>query len=80
MAVRKTAAKSAPEPKVELPEDDGGRLNHVSRDEDGNSLENPGFRLQVQEGASDADKVAGWNLNGELPPEEIIVYIAKPQV
>lgn len=78
MAARKPAAKS--EPKVELPEDDGGRINNVSRDEHGNSLEKPGFRLQIQEGASDAEKATAWNLGGELPPEEIIAYIPKPQV
>jgi hypothetical protein len=52
----------------------------VSRDQEGNSLESPGFRLQVQEGASDADKAVAWNLNGEMPPEELIVYVPKPQV
>lgn len=80
MAVRKAAAKAAPEPKVELDEDNGARINSVSRDVEGNSLEAPGFRLQVQEGASDADKAAAWNLGGEMPPEEIIVYAPKPAV
>ena len=78
MATRKAAAKA--EPKVEIDEDNGARINSVSRDSDGNLLEAPGFRLQVQEGASDADKAAAWNLGGELPPEEIIVYVPKPQV
>lgn len=80
MAPRKPAAKAEAEPKVELPEDDGSRINNVSRDQEGNSLESPGFRLQVQEGASDADKAVAWNLNGEMPPEELIVYVPKPQV
>lgn len=78
MAARKPAAK--PEPKPEFDEDSGVRVGSVSRDRDGNSLEAPGFRLLVQEGASDADKAAGWNLGGEMPPEGLIVYIAKPQV
>lgn len=80
MAVRKAAAKAAEAPKVELDEDNGARINSVSRDSDGNSLEAPGFRLLVQEGASDADKAAAWNLGGELPAEELIVYVAKPAV
>jgi hypothetical protein len=81
MAVRKAAAKAeaAPE-KSEIDEDSGVRVNIVSRDRDGNSLEAPGFRLLVQEGASDANKAAAWNLGGEMPSEDLIVYIAKPQV
>lgn len=80
MAVRKSAAKAAPAPRVELDEDSGARICSVSRDSDGNCLEEPGFRLLVQEGASDADKVAAWNLNGEMPSEDLIVYVAKPAV
>jgi len=80
MAVRKSAAKAAPAPKVEFDEDNGARLVSVNRDFEGNCTEVPGFRLLVQEGATDADKAAAWNLRGELPPEEIIVYIPKPQV
>jgi hypothetical protein len=78
MAARKPAAKS--EPKVELPEDNGNRFVVVTRDGEGNCVDGPGFRLLVQEGASDEDKAAGWNLGGEMPPEEMIVYVPKPQV
>lgn len=80
MAPRKPAAKAEAAPKSEIDEDSGVRVNSVTRDSDGNSMEAPGFRLLVQEGASDADRAAAWSLNGELPPEEIIVYIPKPQV
>jgi hypothetical protein len=81
MAARKPAAKpeAAPE-KSEADEDSGVRVTIVSRDRDGNSLEAPGFRLLVQEGASDADKAAGWNNGGEMPSEDLIVYIEKPQL
>jgi len=74
MAARKPAAK--PEPKDELP-DSGVRVNSVSRDRDGNVLEAPGYRLQVEEGASDADKAAAWNNGGEMPPEGLVVYFPK---
>jgi hypothetical protein len=80
MAPRKPAAKPEAAPKSEVDEDSGVRVNSVSRDRDGNILEATGFRLLVQEGASDADKAAGWNLGGEMPPEDLIVYIAKPDV
>lgn len=80
MAPRKPAAKAEAAPKSEIDEDSGVRVNSVSRDSDGNSLEAPGFRLLVQEGASDANKAAGWNLGGEMPPEDLIVYIEKPDV
>lgn len=79
MAAR-AARKPAEAPKVELDEDNGARICGVSRDADGNSLETPGFRLLLLEGASDADKAAAWNLNGELPPEDLIVYVPTPQV
>lgn len=80
MAVRKAAAKAAEAPKVELDEDNGARVCSVSRDYDGNCLEAPGFRLLLQEDASDEDKAAAWNLGGELPPEGLVVYVPKPQV
>jgi hypothetical protein len=80
MAVRKAAAKTDAAPKVELDEDNGARLVSVTRDSEGNSLEAPGFRLLVQEGASDADKAAAWNLSGDMPPEGLVVYVPKPQV
>lgn len=80
MAVRKSAAKAAEAPKVELDEDSGARICCVSRDSEGNSLEAPGFRLLLLESASDAEKAAAWGLGGEMPPEEIIVYASKPAV
>jgi hypothetical protein len=80
MAVRKAAAKTDAAPKVELDEDNGARLVSVTRDSEGNSLDAPGFRLLVQEGASDADKAAAWNLGGDMPPEGLVVYVPKPQV
>lgn len=84
MPPRSRATKPAPKedetPKFDAGEDSGVRINRVSRDEEGNSCEAPGFRLYIQEGASDEDRIAAWNLNGELPPEEVIAYIPKPQV
>ena len=79
MAARRQS-KPAEAPKVELDEDNGGRVAVVTRGPDGECLELAGFRLLVQEGASDADKAAAWNLGGELPPEEMIVYVPKPAV
>ncbi len=74
----KTAPKEDPTPEVS--EADGSLVTSVSRNVDGSPAETAGFRLLVQEGASDADKAAAWNLGGELPPEELIVYVPKPAV
>jgi hypothetical protein len=82
-AARKPAAKPAasPEPDVSSEALDAPvvQVQKVARQPDGTPTE-PSFRLLVQEGASDADKAAGWNLDGEMPPEDLIDYIAKPHV
>lgn len=83
-ATRKPAAKPAasPEPDVspEVLDAPAVQVQKVARLLDGTPTEPPSFRLLVQEGASDADKAAGWNLGGEMPPEDLIDYIPKPQV
>jgi hypothetical protein len=76
MAVRKSAAaKPEPEAKVDdeaveaeapvVPE----RTGFVRRNLDGSSAQRPGFVLVVEENPSDAELIAAWNLNGELPPK-----------
>ncbi len=46
----------------------------VTRDVEGKPVQKDDFRLLLPEGASDADKAAAWNNNGELPPESRIRY------
>jgi hypothetical protein len=56
------------------------RVGAVPRDPDGSPRLRPGFKLQLTEGATDAEKAAAWNLGGELPPEGVIEYVPAPHV
>jgi len=81
-AARKPAAKPAASPEPDAPEAPDTpvvQVQKVARQPDGSPTE-PAFRLLVQEGASDADKAAGWNNDGEMPPEDLIDYFPKPHV
>lgn len=56
------------------------RVAVVSRYGNGEPRQSPGFRVVLHHDATDEDKAVAWNLNGELPPEDVIDYINPPQV
>lgn len=81
----KTAKKDAKDAPVK-PLDDRNAptaidvVGAVPREPDGSPRLRPGFKLQLTEGATDAEKAAAWNLGGELPPEDVIEYVPRPHV
>lgn len=56
------------------------KVAFVPRHVDGRPALNEGFKVVVQEGATDEEKAAAWNAGGELPPEDVLEYVPRPFV
>jgi hypothetical protein len=91
MATARKSAEKTEEPKDEKTVLESGwgpdsderydRVTVVSRFADGEPNHRPGFRLIAHEGATEEELRAAWNHpEGELPPEDVIDYIRRPQV
>jgi hypothetical protein len=92
MATARKTAPSKPDDVADKPEvlDTGwgpdqdvthDRVTVISRYADGEPAHRPGFRLVVNEGASEDELRAAWNHpDGELPPSDVIDYVRRPLV
>jgi hypothetical protein len=81
MAVSRKKADPENAAEADAPERAVAYVAGVGRKLDGSPNEVEPWKLLAVEGASDDDKRAAWNHpDGELPPEDRIHYVPRPQV